>query len=75
MVVSQEKLYYPFEYFNSIDVYQEPVNSLKTEKIFSKIKNNYPNDSEIEGTKEMIKLFNNRNGAELTKFYLKRDAI
>ena len=43
-----EKLAYPYEYFNSIDVYQKPVDNLKREDFFSKWKNNCPDDEEIE---------------------------
>ena len=35
-----KKLAYPYEYFNSIDDYQKPVNNLKKEHFFSKLKKN-----------------------------------
>ena len=38
-------------------------------------KNDYPSDDEIERTKEIIKLFNNNNGIELTRLYLKSDVL
>ena len=39
------------------------------------MKNNYPDDDEIERTKEIIKLFNIKDGEELTKLYCKSDVI
>ena len=53
-----KKLAYPYEYFNSIDDYKKPVDKLEKEDFFSKITNDYPDDDEIERTKEIIKLFN-----------------
>ena len=70
-----EKLAYPYEYFNSIDDYQKPVDNLKKEDIFSKLKNGYPDDEEIGRTMEIIKLFNIKNGEELTEIYLKSDVL
>ena len=45
-----KKLAYPYEYFNSIDDYKKPVNNLKTEDFFSKLKNGCPDIDEIERT-------------------------
>ena len=70
-----KKLAYPYQYFNSIDDYQKPVDNLKKEDFFSKLKNDYPDDDEIERTKDIIKLFDIKNGAELTKLYCKSDVI
>ena len=70
-----KKLAYPYEYFNSIEDYQKPVDNLKKEDFFSKLKNNYPDDEEIERTKQIIKLFDIRSGKELTKLCLKSDII
>ena len=70
-----KKLAYPYEYFNSIDDYKKPVNNLKKEDFFSKLKNDYPDDDEIERTEEIIKLFNIKDGEELTKLYCKTDVI
>ena len=70
-----KKLAYPYEYFNSIDEYKKPVNDSKKEDFFSKLKNDYPDDVEIERTKEIIKLFNIKDGGELTKLYCKSDVI
>ena len=41
-----KKLAYPYEYFNSINDYQKPVNTLKKEDCFSKLKNDYPDDDQ-----------------------------
>ena len=70
-----KKLAYPYQYFNSIDDYKKPVDNLKKEDFFSKLKNDYPDDREIERTKEIIKLFNIKDGEELTKLYCKSDVI
>ena len=50
-----KKLAYPYEYFNSIDDYRKPVDNLKKEYFFSKLKNRCPDDEEIERTKKIIK--------------------
>ena len=70
-----KKLAYPYENFNSIDDYQKPVNNLKKEHFFSKLKNGYPNDEEIQRTMDIIKRFNIKNGEELTEIYLKSDVL
>ena len=70
-----KKLAYPYEYFNSIDDYQKPVNNLKKEHFFSKLKNKCPDDEEIERTMDIIKRFNIKNGEELTEIYLKSDVL
>ena len=70
-----KKLAYPYQYFNSIDDYKKPVDNLKKEDFFSKLKNDYPDDDERERTKEIIKLFNIKDGEELTKLYCKSDVI
>ena len=70
-----KKLAYPYEYFNTIDDYQKPVDNLKKEDFFSKLKNKCPDDEEIERTKEIIRKFNIKNGEELTEIYLKSDVF
>ena len=70
-----KKLAYPYQYFNSIDDYKKPVNDLKKEDFFSKLKNEYPSGDEIKRTKEIIKLFDIKNGEELTRLYCKSDII
>ena len=46
-----QKFSYPYENFNSIDDYQKPINNLKKEDFFNKLKNKCPDDEEIERTK------------------------
>ena len=70
-----KKLAYPYEEFNSIYDYQKPVDNLKKENIFSKLKNDYPDDEEIERTKEFIERFNFKNGEKLTQLYLESDVL
>ena len=70
-----KKLAYPYEFFNSIDDYKKPVNNLKKEDFFSKLKNSYPDDEEIARTKEIVELFDIKNGEELTRLYCKSDVI
>ena len=66
-----KKLAYPHQYFNSIDDYRKPVDNLRKEDFFSKLKNKCPDDDEIERSKKIIKLFDIKNGEELTKLYCK----
>ena len=49
-----KKLAYPYENFKSIDDYQKPVDNLQKD-FFSKLKNDYLSDEEIQRTKEIIK--------------------
>ena len=70
-----KKLAYPYEYFNSIDDYKKPVHNLENKDFFSKLKNGYPDDKEIQRTKEIINIFNIKDGKELTELYLKSDVI
>ena len=70
-----KKLAYPYQNSNNINDYQKPVDNLKKEDFFSKLKNECPDDDEIERTKEIIKLFDIKNGEELTKLYCKSDVI
>ena len=56
-------------------IIKKPVNILKKEDFFSKLKNKCPDDSDIERTREIIKLFNIKDGEELTKLYCKSDVI
>ena len=70
-----KKLAYPYEYFNSIDDYQKPVDNLVKKDFFSKLKNKCPENEEIERTMDIIERFNIKNGEELTEFYLKSDVL
>ena len=70
-----KKLAYPYEYFNNIEDYKKLVDNLEKEDFFSKLTNDYPDDDEIERTKEIMKLFNIKDGGELTKLYCKSDVV
>ena len=70
-----KKQAYPYEFFNSIEDYQKPVDNLKKEDFFSKLKNKCPDDEEIERTKEILKRFDIKNGEELTEVFLKSDVL
>ena len=70
-----KKLGYPYEFFNCIEDYQKPVDDLKKEDFFSKLKTKCPDDEEIERTKQIIKLFIIKNGDELSQIYLKGDVL
>ena len=48
---------------------------MKKEDFFGYSKNDYPNDEEIERTKEISKLFSIKNGEELTELFLKSDVL
>ena len=67
-----KKLAYPYEYFNTVNDYEKPVDNLRKENFFSKIKNEYRDDEELERTKQIIKLFNLKNGKELTEIYIQK---
>ena len=70
-----KKLAYPFEYFNSVDDYKKSVDNLRKKNFFSNLKNKCPDDEEIQRTIEIIKIFDIKNGEELTNLYLKTDVI
>ena len=61
--------------FDCIDDYQKPVNNLKKEHFFSKLKNKCPDNEEIQRTMDIIKRFNIKYGEELTEIYLKSDVF
>ena len=54
---------------------KKPVNNLRKEDFFSKLKNKCPDDEEIQRTIEIIIIFDLKNGEELTNLYLKSDVI
>ena len=62
---------YPYEYFKSIDDYQNTVNNLRKENFFSKLKRDYADDEEIERSKKTKELSDIGNGEKLTELYLK----
>ena len=70
-----KKLAYAYEHFNSINDYQKPVINLEKKDFFSKLKNGYPDDEEIDRTMDIINKFNIKNGKELTEIYLKSDVL
>ena len=71
----KKKLAYLYEFFNSIEDYEKPVDDLMKEHFFSKLKNGYPDDEEIQRTMDIIKRFNIKSGEELTEIYLKSDVL
>ena len=70
-----KKLAYPYEFFNCNEDYKKPVVDLEKKDFFSKLKNKYPDDGEIQRTKEIIEKFNIKNGEDLTEKYLKSDVL
>ena len=66
---------YPYEYFKSLDDYDLSVFNLLKEDYFSKLKNGYPEDSEIQRTNKIIETFKIKTGKELTELYLKTDVV
>ena len=70
-----KKLAYPYEYFNSIEDYNKPVDNLENKNFFSKLKNKCPDDIEIDRTREIIKKFNIKDCKELTELYFKSDVL
>ena len=67
----KKNLAYLYEYFNCLGDYQEPVDNLQKGDHFSKLKNKFSSDDEIERTKEIIRTFDIKKGEELTKFFFK----
>ena len=65
----------PNEFFNSTDDYQKPVDNLKKEDFFSKLKKKCPDDEKIERTMDIIRKFNIKNGEEVTQIGLKSDVL
>ena len=70
-----KKFAYPYEYFKSIEDYQKPVDNIKKEHFFSKLKNGYPDHGEIGRTMDINRRFNIINGEELTEIDLKSDVL
>ena len=56
-------------------IIKKPVDNLREEDFFSKLKNKCPDDGEIERTRETIEVFDIKNREELTKLYCKNDVI
>ena len=70
-----KKLAYPYESFKSIKDYQKPVDKLKEEDFFGKLKNDYPSDEEIQRPMDIIKRFNIKIGEELTQIDLENNLL
>ena len=66
---------YSYEFFNCIEDYQKPVDNSEKEDFFSILKNDYHDDEGIQRTTQFNKLFNIKNGEELTQTYLKNDVL
>ena len=74
----KNKLAYPYEFHKTIDDYEKPIQVLLeagNEAYFSKTKNKIPDQEDINRTNQIIKLFNIKNGRELTELYNKADVI
>ena len=70
-----KKLAYPYEYFKSLDDYDLPITNLAKENYFTKLKNGYPQDGEIQRTNDINDAFKIKIGKELTELYLKTDVV
>ena len=70
-----KKLAYPYGTFISIADFKKPVDNLKKEDFFSTVKNKNHDDKEIHRTKEIIRIFDIKNGEDMFEFYLKKDVI
>ena len=74
----KNKLAYPYEFYKTLEDYENSIDELLkagNEAYFSKTKNKIPDMEEINRTNEIIKLFNIKNGRELTELYCKADVI
>ena len=70
-----KKLVYSYAFFKFFEDYQKPVDNLKKEDFFSKLKNKCPDDEEIQRTVDMIDKSIIKNGEELTEIYLKSNVL
>ena len=74
----KNKLAYPYEFYKTLGDYEKPIENLLkagNEAYFSKTKNRIPDRGEIDRTNDVIRLFNIKNGRELTELYCKADVI
>ena len=74
----KNKLAYPYEFYKTLEDYDKPIDELLkagNEAYFSKTANKIPDQKEMDRTNEIIKLFNIKNGRELTELYNKADVI
>ena len=67
------KIAYPYEYFKQIEEYSKDISNLTKQDYFSKLKNGYPDDIEIERTNKIIETLMVKNGKELTQLYFNSD--
>ena len=78
-VLLKNKLAYPYEFYKTLEDYEKPIEELLVsgnEAYFSNTKKNkIPDQEEIDRTNEIMKLFNIKNGRELTELYNKADVI
>ena len=70
-----KKLVYLSEFFNCIEDYQKPIDTLKKEDLFNKLKIKCPGDEEIQRTVVIFNKFNIDNGGELTEINSKSDVL
>ena len=74
----KNKLAYPYEDYKTLEDYEKPIDELLesgNKACFSKTKIKIPDEEEIDRTNEIIRLFNIKNGRELTELYCKADVI
>ena len=74
----KNKLAYPYEFYKTLEDYEKPIGELLyagKEAYLSKTANKIPDQKEIDRTNEIIKLYNIKNGNELTELYCKADII
>ena len=74
----KNKLAYPYEFYKTLEDYEKPIEELLNagkEAYFKKSKNKIHDQDETDRTNEIIKLFNIKNGRELTELYCKADVI
>ena len=74
----KNKLAYLYEFYKTLEDYEKPIQLLLEagdQAYFSQTKNESPDNVEIDRTNQIIKLFNIKNGREITELYNKADVI
>ena len=74
----KNKLADPYEFYKTLEDYERPIQELLEsgkEAYFSRTKNRIPDQEEIDKTNKIIRLFDIKNGRELTELYNKADVI
>ena len=74
-VLKEKKLHTHMKTSIVSTIIKKPVNEMKKEDFFTKLKNKCLDDEGIEATKQIIRIIEIKNGQELTKLYLKGDVI